>query len=187
VTTDLNTLLTGLYVKIDEYLGRSTRPGRPPKLSDAELLTLAVAQVLLGRKGVGGAALDRPLDRAAGRRRAVVRGVEGSEPPTHESLVSRETFLAAQSVSERRERSRSAAERKPHPRTQRTYRLRLVCRLCAAITARYRAPARRRRLLSGARRLRFRLDTRLPSGAAPARASPAAPRCPNPLADPGAR
>jgi len=48
VRTDLNTLLTGLYVKIDEYLGRSTRPGRPPKLSDAELLTLAVAQVLLG-------------------------------------------------------------------------------------------------------------------------------------------
>ena len=48
MTTDLNTLLTGLYVKIDEYLGRSARPGRPPKLSDAELLTLAVAQVLLG-------------------------------------------------------------------------------------------------------------------------------------------
>jgi hypothetical protein len=48
VTTDLNTLLTALYVKIDDYLGRRTRPGRPPKLSDAELLTLAVAQVLLG-------------------------------------------------------------------------------------------------------------------------------------------
>jgi hypothetical protein len=48
VTTDLNTLLTALYVKIDDYLGRRTRPGRPPKLTDAELLTLAVAQVLLG-------------------------------------------------------------------------------------------------------------------------------------------
>ena len=48
MTTDLNTLLTGLYVKIDEYLGRPTRAGRPPRLSDAELLTLAVAQVLLG-------------------------------------------------------------------------------------------------------------------------------------------
>jgi hypothetical protein len=35
-------------VKIDEYLGRPVRPGRPPRLSDAELLTLAVAQVLLG-------------------------------------------------------------------------------------------------------------------------------------------
>jgi len=48
VTTDLNTLLTALYVKIDDYLGDRTRMGRPPKLSDAELLTLAVAQVMLG-------------------------------------------------------------------------------------------------------------------------------------------
>ena len=48
MTTDLNTLLTALYVKIDDWLGRPTRTGRPPKLSDAKLLTLAVAQVLLG-------------------------------------------------------------------------------------------------------------------------------------------
>ncbi|GIJ45449.1 hypothetical protein Val02_23350 [Virgisporangium aliadipatigenens] len=48
VTTDLNTLLTALYVKIDDWLGRPRRTGRPPMLSDAELLTMAVAQVLLG-------------------------------------------------------------------------------------------------------------------------------------------
>ncbi|MGH3742994.1 MAG: IS982 family transposase [Micromonosporaceae bacterium] len=48
MTTDLNTLLTALYVKIDDWLGQSVRVGRPPKLTDAELLTLAVAQVLLG-------------------------------------------------------------------------------------------------------------------------------------------
>ena len=48
MTTDLNTLLTGLYVKIDDWLGPHSRTGRPPRLSDAELLTLAVAQVLLG-------------------------------------------------------------------------------------------------------------------------------------------
>jgi hypothetical protein len=48
VTTDLNTLLTALYVKIDDHLGRRARTGRPPRLSDAELLTLAVAQVMLG-------------------------------------------------------------------------------------------------------------------------------------------
>jgi hypothetical protein len=48
VTTDINTLLTALYVKIDDWLGRPVRAGRPPKLTDAELLTLAVAQVLLG-------------------------------------------------------------------------------------------------------------------------------------------
>jgi hypothetical protein len=48
VTTDLNTLLTALYVKIDDHLGGTRRAGRPPRLTDAELLTLAVAQVLLG-------------------------------------------------------------------------------------------------------------------------------------------
>jgi hypothetical protein len=48
VRTDLNTLLTALYVRIDDYLAPSRRAGRPPRLTDAELLTLAVAQVLLG-------------------------------------------------------------------------------------------------------------------------------------------
>jgi hypothetical protein len=48
VTTDINTLLTALYVKIDDWLGRPRRVGRPPRLSDAELLTIAVAQALLG-------------------------------------------------------------------------------------------------------------------------------------------
>ena len=46
--TDLNTLLTALYVWIDDYLEPRRRSGRPPRLTDAELLTLAVAQVLLG-------------------------------------------------------------------------------------------------------------------------------------------
>ena len=45
--TDLNTLLTALYVRIDDYLTGRVRAGRPPRLTDAELLTLAVAQVLL--------------------------------------------------------------------------------------------------------------------------------------------
>ncbi|USX51169.1 IS982 family transposase [Lentzea sp. HUAS12] len=48
MTTDLNTLLTALYVKIDDRLAGRTRIGRPPKLTDAELVTLAVAQALLG-------------------------------------------------------------------------------------------------------------------------------------------
>ncbi len=48
MTTDLNTLLTALYVRIDDYLAPRVRPGRPPRLTDAELLTLAVAQALLG-------------------------------------------------------------------------------------------------------------------------------------------
>jgi hypothetical protein len=32
VTTDLNTLLTGLYVKIDDYPGKHTRSARPSTL-----------------------------------------------------------------------------------------------------------------------------------------------------------
>jgi DDE family transposase len=55
VTTDLDTLATALYVKIDDLLKESPHlaPWRPavgitPKLSDAELVTIAVMQALLG-------------------------------------------------------------------------------------------------------------------------------------------
>jgi hypothetical protein len=52
VTADLDTLLTALYVLIDDHVIPSgqRRPGRPKKLSDAELVCLAVAQVLLGAR-----------------------------------------------------------------------------------------------------------------------------------------
>jgi hypothetical protein len=49
---DLDTLLTALYVEIDDHVipsGRRGR-GRPKRLSDAELVCLAVAQVLLGAR-----------------------------------------------------------------------------------------------------------------------------------------
>jgi DDE family transposase len=52
VTNDLDTLLTALYVLIDDHVipsGRR-RPGHPKMLSDAELVCLAVAQVLLGAR-----------------------------------------------------------------------------------------------------------------------------------------
>lgn len=47
--TDLDDLLIALYVLADEFLpGRDpSRPGRRPRISDAEVLCLAVAQVLL--------------------------------------------------------------------------------------------------------------------------------------------
>lgn len=48
MTQDLETLLTALYVKIDDRVGCRRRTGRPPRLSDAELVCLAVAQALLG-------------------------------------------------------------------------------------------------------------------------------------------
>jgi hypothetical protein len=44
----LDALLAALYVFIDDHVAPCRRIGRPPKLTDAELLCLAVAQVLLG-------------------------------------------------------------------------------------------------------------------------------------------
>ena len=53
MTTNLDTLLTALYVLIDDHVipsGQCRRPGHPKRLSDAELVCLAVAQVLLGAR-----------------------------------------------------------------------------------------------------------------------------------------
>jgi hypothetical protein len=52
VTADLETLLTALYVLIHDRVIPSSPRGsdRPMKLSDAELVCLAVAQVLLGAR-----------------------------------------------------------------------------------------------------------------------------------------
>ena len=52
--TDLNTLLTTLYVHLDDRIlpalgfSRDRHPGRKPALNDVELLCLVVAQHLLG-------------------------------------------------------------------------------------------------------------------------------------------
>ena len=57
----LDDLVVALYVTVDELLGKRSRPGRPPRLSDAELVCLAVAQVLatpkLGEREVASALL----------------------------------------------------------------------------------------------------------------------------------
>ncbi|MFF2467414.1 hypothetical protein ACFVV9_37820 [Streptomyces mirabilis] len=50
MTRDLNTLLTALYVKIDDEIGGTRWRGRPPLLTDSELVCLAVAQGLLGHR-----------------------------------------------------------------------------------------------------------------------------------------
>ena len=52
---DLDTLLTALYVELTDRiipaLGLGRRgPGKPPEVTDAELVCLAVAQVLLGAR-----------------------------------------------------------------------------------------------------------------------------------------
>ena len=45
---NLDALLTALYVRVDDLLPRRRGPGRPPRISDAELIALAVAQMFLG-------------------------------------------------------------------------------------------------------------------------------------------
>jgi Transposase DDE domain len=47
VSADLDALLTALYVLVDDLLPPRRRFGRPPLISDSELICLAVAQVLL--------------------------------------------------------------------------------------------------------------------------------------------
>ena len=47
MTADLDALLISLYVLVDDLLPGRRRFGRPPRISDSELICLAVAQVLL--------------------------------------------------------------------------------------------------------------------------------------------
>jgi hypothetical protein len=50
VTQDLDTLVTTRYVKIDDTITTPRWRARPPLLTDAELVCLAIAQVLLGAR-----------------------------------------------------------------------------------------------------------------------------------------
>ena len=47
MSADLDALLTCLYVLVDDLLPARRRFGRPPRISDSELICLAIAQVLL--------------------------------------------------------------------------------------------------------------------------------------------
>jgi hypothetical protein len=47
VSADLDALLTCLYVLVDDLLPARQRLGRPPRISDSELICLAIGQVLL--------------------------------------------------------------------------------------------------------------------------------------------
>lgn len=47
MSADLDALLTCVYVLVDDLLPARRRLGRPPRISDSELICLAIAQVLL--------------------------------------------------------------------------------------------------------------------------------------------
>ncbi|MCY0929003.1 IS982 family transposase [Streptomyces sp. H27-H1] len=48
MTNNLDALLAALYVKMDDEIGGTRRLGRPPRSTDSELVTLAVAQAMPG-------------------------------------------------------------------------------------------------------------------------------------------
>jgi hypothetical protein len=48
VHADLDALVTALYVCVDDLLPARQGPGHPPRITDAELIALAVAQMFLG-------------------------------------------------------------------------------------------------------------------------------------------
>jgi hypothetical protein len=48
VLANLDALLTALYVRVDDLLPKRPRRGHPPRIADAELIALAVAQMFLG-------------------------------------------------------------------------------------------------------------------------------------------
>jgi hypothetical protein len=48
VLANLDALLTALYVCVDDFLPKRCGPGHPPRITDSELVTLAVAQMFLG-------------------------------------------------------------------------------------------------------------------------------------------
>jgi hypothetical protein len=49
VLANLDALVTALYVRVDDLLPARRGPGRPPRITDAELIALAVAQMFLGQ------------------------------------------------------------------------------------------------------------------------------------------
>jgi hypothetical protein len=59
VTNDIETLITAPYVKIDDELGGPRWLGRPPVLTDSELVCLAAATAgcVAGRHGLSARAL----------------------------------------------------------------------------------------------------------------------------------
>ncbi len=85
----------------------------------------SVREVLTNPKYTGHMVWNRRARKGTGRNRInPVEGCVWSLVPAHEALVDLETFVRAQQVAERRQRSRAAPGANQHPRTKRIYRLR---------------------------------------------------------------
>ncbi|MDT0307207.1 recombinase family protein [Streptomyces sp. DSM 44917] len=92
-----------------------------------------VRDMLTNPKHTGHMVWNRRARKGKGKNRAnPVEEWVWSPEPTHEALVDLETFVQAQQVGERRERTRTAAGSNKHPDTKRIYPLRgfMFCTVC---------------------------------------------------------
>lgn len=114
-----------------------TNPPPSPILADTAVgrwTYSSVRDVLTNPKHTGHMVWNRRARKGAGRNRPnPVEEWVWSPEPTHDALVSLETFVQAQQIAGQRERSRSAAGVSKHPQAQRSYRLRsfLFCVQCS--------------------------------------------------------
>lgn len=93
----------------------------------------SVREIIKNPKYTGYMVWNRRATKSASGRVNPPQAWVWSAAPTHEPLVTKEDFVAAQQVSERRERSRSTGDTNTaHPFTKRSYRLRshVVCDEC---------------------------------------------------------
>ena len=133
--------------RVDERLGYQVIAGRlnadlalnpPPVPVDPERSVgrwtySNVRDVLTNPKHTGHMVWNRRARKGAGKNRMnPVSEWVWSPQPVHEALVSLETFVQAQDISARRERSHSAPGLSPDPQANRVYPLRsfILCDLC---------------------------------------------------------
>jgi len=109
-------------------------PPTPPDPARAagRWTTGSVREVLCQPKYTGYMVWNRRAVKTRGGSPNPVEEWVWSSRPTHDVVVDLDTFVAAQNVGPRRERSRTAAGPNPHPHTKRSYLLRshLFCALC---------------------------------------------------------
>ncbi|MEV5413165.1 recombinase family protein [Thermopolyspora sp. NPDC052614] len=126
------------YVKIAERLNADPDRYPPPEPVDpARALgrwsASAVREILINPKYTGYMVWNRRATKTASGKHNPPQAWVWSSRPTHEPLVGKEIFLAAQQVAPSRERSRSSAgANTAHPATHRSYPLRsyIICAAC---------------------------------------------------------
>ncbi|NUR03994.1 MAG: recombinase family protein [Streptomyces sp.] len=126
------------YRQIADRLNADPLTHPPPTPVDAaraagRWTTSSVREVLTNPKHTGHMVWNRRARKAAGGNRLDPVGEwVWSTTPVHEALVDLETFVRAQQIAERRQRSRPAPGANRHPQTKRIHRLRgyVFCALC---------------------------------------------------------